>query len=173
MDLKTLLWYGVLSSITLAYLVALFGVKAAHQHDVTHHSRRMIIACTIVGIWLIAYVLKQLLFGREHFGGTERQYWTLYAPLFSTHMALAITTIGLGAYNPLYGAPSASIWQCRGYGSWDVAPSPPGQGAGLDLFWHDGDSLRGVSHAVSMVPRLTDRFCSRCRVGQEWFWLVR
>lgn len=99
MDLKTILWYGVLSSITVAYLVALSGVKAAHQHDVTHHSRRMIIACTIVGIWLIAYVLKQLLFGRERFGGTEHQYWTLYTPLFSVHMALAVTTIGLGAYN--------------------------------------------------------------------------
>ena len=99
MDMKTILWYGVLGSITLAYLVLLSGVKAAHQHDVSHHSRRMIIACTIVGIWLIAYVAKQAVFGREHFGGTDRQYWTIYLPLFSVHMALAVTTIGLGSYN--------------------------------------------------------------------------
>jgi uncharacterized membrane protein YozB (DUF420 family) len=77
----------------------LAGVRAAHQHDVHHHSRRMIIACTIVGIWLVSYVLKQVLFGREQFGGTREEYWTLYVPLFSTHMALAVTTIGLGAYN--------------------------------------------------------------------------
>lgn len=99
MDLKTLLWYAVLGSITGAYLVALAGVRAAHRHDVTHHSRRMIIACTIVGIWLVAYVSKQLVFGRERFGGSERDYWMWYAPMFATHMALAVTTIGLGAYN--------------------------------------------------------------------------
>lgn len=99
MDLKSILWYAVLASITGAYLVALAGVRAAHQHDVPHHSRRMVIACTIVGIWLIAYVIKQLLFGRERFEGDDREYWTLYVPVFATHMALAVTTIGLGAYN--------------------------------------------------------------------------
>ncbi|TKB80944.1 MAG: DUF420 domain-containing protein, partial [Nitrospira sp.] len=99
MDLKTLLWYAVLGSITGAYLVALAGVRAAHRHDVAHHSRRMMIACTIVGIWLVAYVTKQLVFGRERFGGSERDYWVWYVPLFATHMALAVATIGLGAYN--------------------------------------------------------------------------
>jgi uncharacterized membrane protein YozB (DUF420 family) len=99
MDLKTLLWYAVLGSITGAYLVALAGVRAAHQHDVAHHSRRMIIACTIVGIWLVAYVTKQSVFGREQFGGSEREYWMWYVPVFVTHMLLAVTTIGLGVYN--------------------------------------------------------------------------
>lgn len=99
MDLKSFLWYGVLTSITAAYLVAIAGVRAAKQHDVPHHSRRMIVACTIVGLWLVAYVLKQALFGRERFGGSPSQYWSLYVPLFSIHMTLAVTTIGLGAYN--------------------------------------------------------------------------
>ena len=56
MDVKTLLWYGVLISITGAYLVALSGVRSAKQRDVTVHSRRMIIACSIVGIWLVAQI---------------------------------------------------------------------------------------------------------------------
>lgn len=99
MDLKTVAWYGVLCSITAAYLVALVGVRSARHHDVAYHSRLMIRACTIVGIWLVAYVMKQLLFGRERFGGTETEYWQLYVPVFSVHMALAVTTIGLGAYN--------------------------------------------------------------------------
>jgi uncharacterized membrane protein YozB (DUF420 family) len=99
MDLKTLLWYLVLSSVTAAYLVVLAGVRAARSHDVSHHSRRMIVGCTIVGIWLVAYVLKRVLFGRESFPGTETQYWSLYVPLFVTHMLLAVATIGLGAYN--------------------------------------------------------------------------
>lgn len=99
MDIKSLLWYGVLISVTAGYGVALAGVKAARNHDVSHHSRRMIRACTIVGIWLVAYVLKQVLFGREHFGGTPEEYRLYYLPLFSLHMLLAVTTIGLGAYN--------------------------------------------------------------------------
>ena len=89
----------VLSSITGAYFVALAGVRAAKAHDVSHHSRRMIIACTVVGIWLVAYVMKQVLFGREQFGGTAEQYWTIYMPVFATHMLLAVTTIALGSYN--------------------------------------------------------------------------
>ncbi|ULA63074.1 MAG: conserved membrane protein of unknown function [Nitrospira sp.] len=99
MDVKSLLWYAVLASVTCAYFVALAGVRAAQSHDVRHHSRRMIIACTVVGIWLVAYVLKQALFGREQFGGTTEQYWRLYMPVFITHMALAVTTIALGTYN--------------------------------------------------------------------------
>lgn len=99
MELKSILWYAVLSSITGAYFVALSGVRAAKAHDVSHHSRRMIIACTVVGIWLVAYVMKQVLFGREQFGGTTEQYWTIYMPVFATHMLLAVTTIGLGSYN--------------------------------------------------------------------------
>lgn len=99
MDLKSLLWYGVLASITAAYLVAMAGVRSAKQHDVSHHSRRMIVACTIIGIWLVAYVLKQVLFGRERFGGPDRHYWSPYAQLFSVHMALEVTTISLGGYN--------------------------------------------------------------------------
>ncbi len=99
MDIKTMLWYGVLASITTAYMVALAGVRSAKNHDVPHHSKRMLTACTIVGIWLVAYVTKQLLFGREQYGGTSAEYWRLYVPIFSVHMLLAVTTIGLGAYN--------------------------------------------------------------------------
>lgn len=99
MDAKTMIWYGILGSVTMAYLIALAGVRSAKQHDVTYHSRRMIMACTIVGIWLVAYVMKQVVFGREVFGGTEQQYWQYYVPVFSIHMLLAVTTIGIGVYN--------------------------------------------------------------------------
>ncbi len=99
MDVKSILWYTVLTSLTAAYLLALAGVRAAKAHNVGHHSHRMVVACTIVGIWLVAYVLKQALLGRETFPGTEDEYWSYYVPVFTTHMTLAVATIGLGAYN--------------------------------------------------------------------------
>ena len=99
MNLKSILWYLVLFSVTAAYLIVLAGVRSAKTHDVSHHSHRMMVGCAIVGIWLVAYVLKQLLFGRESFRGSEAQYWSLYVPVFAAHMLLAVTTIGLGAYN--------------------------------------------------------------------------
>ena len=52
MDLKTIVWYLVLSSLTVAYLVVLAGVRSAKSHDVSHHSHRMIVGCTI--IWHLA-----------------------------------------------------------------------------------------------------------------------
>lgn len=99
MELKDILWYGVLGSITAAYFLSLRGMGAAKQHNVTKHSRLMVITCTIVGIWLVAYVTKQFLFGRDHFPGTSGQYWNVYIPVLTIHTSLAITTIGLGAYN--------------------------------------------------------------------------
>ena len=99
MDFNTILWYVVLSTLTAAYLIVLSGVRAAKCHDVSHHSRRMLIGCTIVGMWLVTYVLKQILLGRESFRGTSSQYWSWYVPVFSAHMLFAITTIVLGAYN--------------------------------------------------------------------------
>lgn len=99
MESKTVLWYAVLGMVTAGYLVTLAGVRAAKQHDLPHHSSRMLAACTIIGLWLVAYVIKQALFGRERFGGTESQYWRLYIPIFSFHMMCAVSTIGLGVYN--------------------------------------------------------------------------
>ncbi|TAJ30965.1 MAG: DUF420 domain-containing protein [Nitrospirae bacterium] len=99
MDLKTLAWYGVLSSITAAYLVAMAGARSARHHEVSAHARLMVRAGTIVGIWLVAYVTKQVLFGRDQFGGTAEQYWRIYVPILLIHTSLAATTIGLGGYN--------------------------------------------------------------------------
>jgi uncharacterized membrane protein YozB (DUF420 family) len=88
MDLKSLLWYGVLTSITAAYLVAMAVVRSAQQHEVSHYARHMIVACAIVWIRLVAYVVKQILFGHEQFGGPGRNYGSLYAPSFSVHCSI-------------------------------------------------------------------------------------
>jgi uncharacterized membrane protein YozB (DUF420 family) len=114
-ELKSFLWYVVLIGITAAYLILMLGVRSAKTHNLPYHSSSMIIAWTMVGIWLIAYVSKQLLFGREHFGGTPTQYWFLYLPVFMTHMLLAITTISLGGYNLYTGL--TRLWNGTGAGA--------------------------------------------------------
>lgn len=114
-ELKSFLWYAVLIGITSAYLILMAGVRSAKKQNLTYHSRSMIIACTMVGIWLVAYVTKQILFGREQFGGTPAQYWFIYLPVFMTHMLLAITTISLGAYNLYTGL--TRLWNGTGAGA--------------------------------------------------------
>ena len=89
--------------MTVAYGMTLLGVRAAKRHDVTSHRTWMTIACTLVGIWLIAYVGKQVVFGRDQFGGSSNDYWSLYVPLLIVHTGLAITTIGLGGTNMMIG----------------------------------------------------------------------
>lgn len=99
MELHDILWYSVLGSITGAYLLSLYGLRAAKHHKTATHSRLMVITCGIVGIWLVAYVTKQVLFGRDHFPGSPTQYWQIYVPVLTIHTTLAFTTIGLGAHN--------------------------------------------------------------------------
>ena len=99
MNMHDLIWYGVLVSMTIAYFMALLGVRAAKHHDVGHHSQWMIAACSLVGLWLVGYLTKQVLFGRDQFGGTEEEYWQYYIPLLLVHTSLAMMTIGLGVSN--------------------------------------------------------------------------
>jgi uncharacterized membrane protein YozB (DUF420 family) len=73
----------------------------------------MVVAYMVVGLWLVAYVSKQVLFGRESFGGTSSQYWRWYLPVLATHTTLAAITIGLGAYN-LYTGLRRARWASVG-----------------------------------------------------------
>ena len=98
LDSQTM-WYGVLGSVTGAYLLVLHGVHAAKHHRITHHARGMTTACLIVGLWLLGYVTKQLLFGRDMFGGSEEQYWRVYVPVLTVHTLFAFFTIGLAGMN--------------------------------------------------------------------------
>ena len=99
MNIHDVIWYGVLASMTIAYVMAMLGVRAAKQHNVAHHSQWMIAACSLVGLWLVGYVTKQVVFGRDQFGGSSEEYWWYYVPLLVVHTTLAMTTIGLGVTN--------------------------------------------------------------------------
>lgn len=99
MNAHDVMWYGVLLSMTAAYVMALWGARAAKHHDVPQHAKWMIAASTLVGLWLLGYVAKQLMFGRDQFPGTTEEYWQYYIPVLTVHTSLAVTTIGLGVAN--------------------------------------------------------------------------
>lgn len=151
MDLKSILWYVVLTSITGAYFVALAGVRSAKVHDVSHHARRMSIACTVVGIWLIAYILKQLVFG----GGAVRRNPSAVLDdvspyICSTHVVRPDHDRS-GRLQPLHGLASLALWQCRRHGCrYDHAsktrPSPH-----LDILRHNRDRLSGLYDAFRLA----------------------
>ena len=103
MGMTDWLWGIVLVGMTVAYGMTFLGVRAAQHHDLTAHRKWMTLSCILVGIWLVAYVTKQVLFGRDHFGGTSEQYWSLYVPLLVVHTGLALATIGLGGTNMVIG----------------------------------------------------------------------
>jgi len=99
MNAHDVMWYGVLLTMTVAYLMALWGARAAKHHNVPQHAQWMIAACTLVGVWLLGYVTKQVMFGRDQFLGTSEEYWQYYIPVLVIHTSLAVTTIGLGIAN--------------------------------------------------------------------------
>jgi len=99
MSAHDVVWYGVLLSMTCAYVMALWGARAAKGHNVPQHAKWMIAACTLVGLWLLGYVTKQVMFGRDQFLGTSEEYWRYYIPVLVLHTSLAISTIGLGVAN--------------------------------------------------------------------------
>lgn len=103
MPIENVLWELVLVGMTLAYGLSIFGVRAAKRHEVTAHGKWKMVACGLVGLWLVAYITKQMLVGRDQFGGTVKQYWSLYFPLLILHTSLAMATIGLGATNKFIG----------------------------------------------------------------------
>lgn len=103
MVFENLLWGMVLIGMTLAPGLSQLGVRAAKRHDVNAHGKCMIVFCGLVGFWLVAYVTKQMLVGRDQFDGTVKQYWSVYIPVLIVHTGLAMATIGMGATNMFIG----------------------------------------------------------------------
>lgn len=104
MDIKTIVWIGVVLTLTLAYGIGLAGIRSARRGEVQPHSYRMTVMSTIIGIWLISYVTKQLITGPERFEGSTVDYWRWYFPLLALHMLLALATvvlIGINLYTGL------------------------------------------------------------------------
>lgn len=67
MDAKFLFWAGALVNMALMFGLMLNGVRQVRRGNVAAHQRSMIAATSLVGAFLVAYLFKASLLGREDF----------------------------------------------------------------------------------------------------------
>src|SRR5262245_16493929 len=71
MDPKLIFWCAALANLGAIVLFAGTGVLAVRRGDVRKHRRRMLTAASLVGLFLVSYLIKLAALGRE-----DRSLWT-------------------------------------------------------------------------------------------------
>ena len=71
MDAKLIFWCVALANLCAIVSFAVTGVLAVRRGDVRTHRRRMLTAASLVGLFLVSYLLKVAVLGRE-----DRSLWT-------------------------------------------------------------------------------------------------
>ena len=78
MDPRLAYWTFALLDLCAVVGFAAAGVVALRRGDVTRHRRRMLTAAALVGIFLLSYLAKVALLGREHLASWEAEsVWVL------------------------------------------------------------------------------------------------
>jgi len=78
MDPRLVYWTFALLDLCVVVGFAAAGVVALRRGDVTRHRRRMLTAAALVGIFLLSYLAKVALLGREHLASWEAEsVWVL------------------------------------------------------------------------------------------------
>jgi len=67
MDAKLLFWAGALLNMAVMFGLMCNGVRQIRRGNVTAHKRSMVGATSLVGLFLVAYLFKATLLGREDF----------------------------------------------------------------------------------------------------------
>jgi uncharacterized membrane protein YfcA len=65
MDPKLVFWTGALVNMGIILALAVSGIVERRRHDVAAHRRRMLVASSLVGAFLVAYVVKLMVLGGE------------------------------------------------------------------------------------------------------------
>jgi arylsulfatase A-like enzyme/uncharacterized membrane protein YozB (DUF420 family) len=91
MDPKLLFWTGALVNLGVILVCVGRGVAAIRRRDVRRHRRRMLTAASLVGLFLVAYVVKVVVLGKE-----DRSLWTRldYAVLYVHELCIAAMLVG-------------------------------------------------------------------------------
>jgi uncharacterized membrane protein YozB (DUF420 family) len=94
MDPKLLFWCIALANLALIVGFALTGVQAVRRGDVRMHRRRMLIAASLVALFLVSYLAKVAVLGRE-----DRSLWTaLDRTVLYVHETFVVLMLGGGGF---------------------------------------------------------------------------
>jgi uncharacterized membrane protein YozB (DUF420 family) len=98
-DPKLLFWCVALANLGVVVGFSVQGVRAIRRGDVRAHRRSMLVAGGLVAFFLLSYVLKVVLLGRE-----DRSLWSAldHAVLYVHETCVAVMLVG-GAWAALRG----------------------------------------------------------------------
>ena len=93
MDPKLLYWTGALVNLLVIVGCVGFGVRAIRRGELRRHRRLMLAAASLVGLFLVSYVFKVAVLGKE-----DRSLWTGvdYAVLYVHELCIAAMLLGGG-----------------------------------------------------------------------------
>jgi putative membrane protein len=91
MDPKLLYWTGALLNLGVIVVCVGLGVRAIRRGDVARHRRLMLAGVSLVGIFLVSYVLKVVWLGKE-----DKSLWQAldYAVLYVHETCIAFMLVG-------------------------------------------------------------------------------
>jgi uncharacterized membrane protein YozB (DUF420 family) len=93
MDAKLAFWCAALANLGLILVFAVLAVQAVRRGDVRTHRRRMLTAASLVGLFLVSYLVKLVVLGRE-----DRSLWTaLDRTVLYVHETCVAAMLGGGA----------------------------------------------------------------------------
>ena len=97
MDAKLLFWCIALANLALIVAFALTGVQAVRRGDVRTHRRNMLTAASLVALFLVSYLVKVAVLGRE-----DRSLWTpLDRGVLYVHETFVVLMLGGGGFAAL------------------------------------------------------------------------
>lgn len=93
MDPKLLYWCGALANLGVILGCVALGVRRVRRGDVAGHRRLMLTSVALVGLFLVSYLLKVALLGKE-----DRSAWTTldHAVLYVHELCVAAMLLGGG-----------------------------------------------------------------------------
>jgi putative membrane protein len=93
MDPKLLYWTGALVNLGVIVGCVVQGVRAIRRGDVRRHRGRMLTGAALVGLFLVSYVLKVAVLGKE-----DRSLWTAfdYGVLYVHELCIAAMLLAGG-----------------------------------------------------------------------------
>jgi len=96
-DPKLIFWTLALANLLGVVVCALLGVRRIRRRDVRGHRRFMTSAGGLVGLFLLSYVMKVIVLGKEH-----RELWTPTARtalyVHETAILVMLVAAGVAAY---------------------------------------------------------------------------